>query len=83
MRGLGRIVSITTLVVALASPSDADPIAVQINAGTLEMAAVGGTLAISGDHGFSLISGVGIIGGVFGPDITCSPCIPRTSVAVW
>lgn len=82
MRGLGRLVSITTVAIVLTVPSrsTADPIAVQITSGSLEMLSIGGPLTLFGEQGFSLLAGVSPLGGAFGPAIAC-PCAPGVLIS--
>jgi hypothetical protein len=83
MKGLG-LVSIATVSLSLAMPSwgIADPIPVQITAGSLDLPGLGGSLQITGEHGFSFAGGVTAIGGVFGPRNSCSPCLPGQPVSL-
>jgi hypothetical protein len=61
---------------ALAAQTSAEPIPVQIAAGSLEMSGSAGHLSLTGDHGFAFEGGVSIIAGIFGPWQSCQPCLP-------
>lgn len=68
-----------------AAPAPAEPIPVTITEGSLSMMGAFGTLSISGDHGFTLVSGVDVVGGLFGP-YNCLHCPPGSAVrldSVW
>lgn len=82
------VVTSWTVVALLAAPvaGTADPIPVQIAAGSLNMSGIGGSLSLVGDHDFTFIGGVTVTGGVFGPAISCLPCVPGGTIslqAVW
>ena len=72
------------MLVLLTGPatSAADPIAVQVTAGSLNMSGIGGALSLVGDHDFTFLGGVGVVGGIFGPFITCQPCLPGDVISL-
>lgn len=78
------VVTSCTVLVLLTGPatSAADPIAVQVTAGSLNMSGIGGALSLVGDHDFTFLGGVSVIGGVFGPSITCLPCLPGDVISL-
>ena len=78
------VVTSCTVLVLLTGPatSAADPIAVQVTAGSLNMSGIGGALSLVGDHDFTFLGGVGVVGGVFGPSITCLPCLPGDVISL-
>lgn len=85
MKKPGRLVGIVTVVMTLSVPSAgvADPIPVQITAGSLEMTGLGGSLVLAGEQGFSFVGGVTAIGGVFGPRNSCLPCLPGQPISLF
>ena len=78
------VVTSCTVLVLLTGPatSAADPIAVQVTAGSLNMSGIGGALSLVGDHDFTFLGGVGVVGGIFGPSITCQPCLPGDVISL-
>lgn len=69
----------------LAAPfhAAADPIPIHVVAGSLEMSRTSGTLSIEGDdRGFTLVAAVGVTGGLLGPFLTCSPCMPGAPISL-
>lgn len=71
------------LFVAAPFHAAADPIPIQIVAGSLEMSGTSGTLSIEGgDRGFTLVGAVGVTGGLFGPFLTCIPCMPGAPISL-
>jgi hypothetical protein len=78
------VVTSWTVVALLAVPvvGAADPIPVQIVGGSLNMSGIGGNLSLVGDNDFTFVGGVSIVGGVFGPAISCLPCLPGNAVSL-
>ena len=72
--------TVAIAIVAAPSVTFADPIPVQITAGSLEMGNVGGVLSLAGEHGFTFTGGVTVVGGIFGPRNACTPCLPGEPV---
>jgi hypothetical protein len=62
--------------------SSADPVLVQIATGSLNMSGGGGSLSLVGDHDFTFVGGVSVLGGVFGPTLTCQPCLPGNRISL-
>ena len=80
-----RCLTITVSLVALsglASPARSAAEPIQITAGALQMGPVGGTLTLVGGDRFTFEGGVSIVGGVFGPRISCSPCAPGAPISL-
>jgi hypothetical protein len=79
------VVSCAALLVAAAPvETSADPI--QITDGRLEIAGLGGTLFLAAEPGFTFLGGLTVVGGFFGPSVSCLPCAPGASVnlnALW
>jgi hypothetical protein len=78
------VVTSWTVVALLVVPvaSAADPIPVQIVAGSLNMSGTSGSLSLVGDDDFTFVGGVSIVGGVFGPAMSCLPCLPGNAVSL-
>jgi hypothetical protein len=85
MKALARVAFVPTVLAAILgipSVTAAEPIPVQITAGSLEMGNIGGILSLAGDHGFTFTGGVTVVGGVFGPRNACTPCLPGEPVSL-
>src|SRR5688500_11047231 len=76
----------TLVVITVVTPAAADPIG--IAAGTLDVTSTAGSLALSGERGFTLAAGVWATDGVFAPWMQCAfaACAPGATLdlsATW
>jgi hypothetical protein len=75
-------VLLVPLALAAARPVTADPIPIQILGGSLTFQDAQGDLTLTGERGFTLISRVDALAGVFGPWSSCTPCIPGAAISL-
>jgi hypothetical protein len=78
------VICAALLVTAAPGRAAADPI--QLTDGRLDIAGLGGTLLLASEPGFTFVGGVGVVGGFFGPWVSCLPCAPGSPVnfnATW
>lgn len=78
--------TMSLLVITIVTPVVADPI--RITAGTLDVSSTSGSLALSGERGFTLSAGVSTTDGVFAPWMQCAfvACAPGATLdlsATW
>lgn len=79
---MSRILAVSCTALALLTVparSAAEPVSIQIIAGSLDMRSTAGALTLTGDaHGFTLDGSVHAALGIFGPFNTCTPCSGTT-----
>jgi len=74
-----RLICCAALLLALAPvETTADPI--RITDGRLEITGLGGPLFLSAEPVFTFNGAVGVVGGFFGPWVSCLPCAPGAAV---